>query len=147
VHLHNGDPPHFPQQAHACGWRPLDTFWPTQLTDKQEEIDAWTAQFRADIERLALVQGIPTEYWDCVCAKGSTPEMCMGCGAQRQAKMKQQEALELPALVPTPLDLAPPAAPAVIQETALDDLDAALEELGARPYHPVYAPLKQPQSG
>jgi hypothetical protein len=146
VHLHNGDPPHFPEQAHVCGWRPLGTFWPTQLTGKQEEIDTWTVQFRADIERLALVQGIPTEYWDCVCAKGSPPDLCMGCGAQRQAKGKQQEALGLSVPNLAPLDrppTPPPAALAATQEPELDDLDAALEALGARPYHPVYAPLEK----
>jgi hypothetical protein len=56
VHLHNGLPTHIQGDEHACGWRPLGTFWPTELTDKEDEIKAWTAKLRADIERLHEAQ-------------------------------------------------------------------------------------------
>lgn len=117
IHMHNGDEDPENPKAHICGWRPLHEIWPTRLTGDQDAIEAWRTALKEIIMRLAAKKGLPSEWYEHTCGRGAPPSYCDGCCAARRAKEAAAKS---------------------------DLLDAALAELGAKPYHPVYAPLKPP---
>jgi hypothetical protein len=101
VHLHNGDHEDAEGKvlaSHSCGWRRLGTFWPTRLTGDQEAIDSWTATLKADLERFAADQGLPSEYYQHQCGMGAPPEYCDACCAERRAKEAKEKNITLAAL-------------------------------------------------
>ncbi len=158
IYMHNGD--HEDAEgnlnaAHACGWRTLGTFWPTHMTGDEAAIKVWSDALRDRLEELAGEQGLPDVWAEHKCGSGQHQDYCDGCCAERRADKKKALLDELKAgpteerrlALEEELAKIPTAAQhrAWLAEKATaqaDKLDAALEELGAKPYHPVYAPLK-----
>jgi hypothetical protein len=51
VHMHNGDYNAADPKAHACGWRPLGSFWPSRLTGDATAIEAWQKELEEFLEK------------------------------------------------------------------------------------------------
>jgi hypothetical protein len=81
VFLANG-----PGDNHGCGWRRLGTFWPSRLEGDQTAIDAWTAELKTTLERLATERGLPTRWLEHTCGRGAPEGYCSGCSNERQAR-------------------------------------------------------------
>jgi hypothetical protein len=157
--LHNGDQEDAEGNivaSHCCGWRPLGTFWPTHMTGDEAAINAWSDALRDRLEELAGEQGLPDVWREHQCGRGAPQDYCSGCCAEQRAVRKkalldqlkagpmeerrvalEEELAKIPTAAQHRTWLAERAA---AEAADAEKLDAALEELGAKPYHPVYAP-------